>query len=256
MQSVDPSTIEHAPKQQDASTPEEPGLPLRCRPVYLAAEFSTIFILGPILLIFYQRSIGVFLIPGLLAVATVCTLVLLKDPSFDRRWLLGFDGFLPWLRQLPFIFLPAAAVLTVGCAVFRPELLFAFPRGHTLIWLMVMVLYPLLSAYPQEIIFRTFFFHRYHRLFPTDTSKIMVSGFCFGLAHVFFANWIAPVLATLEESYLPAPSPDPARLFWSRWSTASGGITSSPSVWGGIFIPVRLVCKPHHRSVWMNMSKV
>ena len=29
-----------------------------------------------------------------------------------------------------------------------------------------MIFYPLVSVYPQEIIFRSFFFHRYRDLFP------------------------------------------------------------------------------------------
>ena len=87
--------------------------------------------------------------------------------------------------------------LAVACAVFRPNLLFAFPRNNTFIWLMVMLLYPLLSVYPQEVIYRVFFFHRYRRLFRNDATRFVISGLCFGLAHLFFANWIAPALTTL-----------------------------------------------------------
>jgi DNA-binding transcriptional LysR family regulator len=38
-----------------------------------------------------------------------------------------------------------------------------------------MLFYPLLSAYPQEIIFRTFIFHRYQPLFPNSSMEFVAS---------------------------------------------------------------------------------
>jgi membrane protease YdiL (CAAX protease family) len=173
---------------------EAPPVPLRCNRIYLAVELLLLFVLGPLLLFVYRRSIGVFLIPALLAVAGFCMLLLLRDPAFDRGSLVRTGGFHRWLKQLPVTVLPGTAALAAGCAVFRPDLLFSFASERTLIWLLVIVLYPLLSAVPQEIIFRTFFFHRYQRLFPNDICMMLTNGVCFGLAHLFFGNWLAPAL--------------------------------------------------------------
>ncbi len=60
-----------------------------------------------------------------------------------------------------------------------------------------MVLYPLVSVYPQEIIFRAYFFHRYRLLFPRPAVMILASGLCFGLVHVFFFNAWALTLSTV-----------------------------------------------------------
>jgi membrane protease YdiL (CAAX protease family) len=60
-----------------------------------------------------------------------------------------------------------------------------------------MILYPLLSVYPQELIFRPFLFHRYRDLFPEQWMMVLVSGLTFGLAHIFFENWIAPILSVI-----------------------------------------------------------
>ncbi|MGD8563152.1 MAG: CPBP family intramembrane metalloprotease [Desulfarculaceae bacterium] len=60
-----------------------------------------------------------------------------------------------------------------------------------------MLLYPLLAAYPQEIIFRGFFFERYQRLFSNDYKMLIVSALSFGLSHAMYGNWLAPVLAAL-----------------------------------------------------------
>jgi membrane protease YdiL (CAAX protease family) len=59
-----------------------------------------------------------------------------------------------------------------------------------------MVLYPL-SAWAQEIVFRTFFFHRYGPLFATARRRILASGLIFGWAHVVVNDLAAIPLATI-----------------------------------------------------------
>lgn len=59
----------------------------------------------------------------------------------------------------------------------------------------LMVMYPLLSALPQEFIFCSFFFERYAPFFKTERAKIIASAIVFAYAHVLFINWVAPVLS-------------------------------------------------------------
>lgn len=94
-------------------------------------------------------------------------------------------------------FLPGAAVISLLVAVLRPELLFAFPQREPTWWLVVMLAYPLLSVYPQELIFRTFFFHRYESLFKTRLGCLLLSAAVFGLAHLFFNHWLAPTMTAV-----------------------------------------------------------
>ena len=77
-----------------------------------------------------------------------------------------------------------------------PDQLLILPRERTELWLTILVLYPLLSAIPQELFYRALFFERYGRLFPGRPWAIAVNAGCFGLAHLFFANWPAVLLAT------------------------------------------------------------
>ena len=227
----DPQPTERTNDQRDPLPPASPSALLRCNRIYLAVEFFLIFIMGPFVLVVFRHSFAMLLIPALLLVSGVCLLLLLKDPSFDRQSLYRISGFDRWLKGLPVIFLPCSVSLLIATAVFRPELLFAFPRNNTITWLLVMVLYPLLSVYPQEIIFRTFFFHRYHLLFPNDLSKIVVSGLCFGLAHLFFANWIAPVLSTLGGLIF-------ARTYARSYSTIV--VSLEHGLWGNILFTIGL----------------
>jgi uncharacterized protein len=77
-----------------------------------------------------------------------------------------------------------------------PELLFGFVREKPLFWLIVMVMYPLISVVPQEIIFRRYMFDRYKTAF-SPRVLVLVSGVGFGFAHIVFGNWVAPVLCVI-----------------------------------------------------------
>ena len=46
--------------------------------------------------------------------------------------------------------------------------------------------YPILSVYPQGIVYRGFFFHRYRKLFPDRRLLILASALVFGYGHVIY----------------------------------------------------------------------
>jgi membrane protease YdiL (CAAX protease family) len=78
----------------------------------------------------------------------------------------------------------------------RPEALFQLPRTRTGLWLIIMIAYPLLSVYPQELIFRTFLFHRYRVLLP-PRALMLTSALAFGYAHIVLHNLPSVLLSTL-----------------------------------------------------------
>jgi membrane protease YdiL (CAAX protease family) len=86
-------------------------------------------------------------------------------------------------------------VIGLGVWVFMPERLFSFVRRAPLFWAVVMVLYPLLSVYPQEVFFRAFFFHRYRRLFGQGVATVIASAVLFGFVHIVFGHWISILLS-------------------------------------------------------------
>jgi len=182
-------------RKNEHTIPKLPKVPERFAMVYLAIEFFIVFISLPLAIYINRRSFGPFLIPLLLLFAVIFAIFLLTDPTFDRRSLIRVTNFYTCMRQTLLTFIIWSATIMLICVVFRPDLIFAFPRNNPKIWIMVLLLYPLLSVYPQEIIFRTFIFHRYQPLFPNRSSMIIASGISFGLAHLFFANWIAPLLS-------------------------------------------------------------
>jgi membrane protease YdiL (CAAX protease family) len=172
-----------------ATTPVSAGSTGRRR----VAELALLFTAGPALLTLGPRWL---VSVGILASGLLCAGVLLRDPTFPRRELVGAPGIRPGLG----IVLRRAVFVSLGLVVVAvatvPKSLFAFPRHRTSLWLLVMVLYPL-SAYAQEIVFRTFFFHRYGHLFSTGRRRILASGLIFGWAHVVVNDLAAIPLAAV-----------------------------------------------------------
>ena len=89
-------------------------------------------------------------------------------------------------------FVGVALVVGAGVYAFLPEQFLSFPRQRPGIFLLVMVLYPLVSALPQEIMFRSFYFVRYKELFRGDAFLAVSSVAVFGLLHLPFPMLVLP----------------------------------------------------------------
>lgn len=159
----------------------------------LAIELAVIFFALPLLLAVYWR--GLSPIPILLVVALCGYGVLHFDSAFDRRHLTVWPR-----RQLPVIlFRTLGLCVFIGLLVwlFVPQRLFNFVQRAPGVWATVMVLYPLLSVYPQEFLYRAYFFHRYRALFRNDMSMVLVNALAFGFVHIIFGNWISVGLSAV-----------------------------------------------------------
>ncbi len=93
------------------------------------------------------------------------------------------------------------AVATVACLAILlaldPSRLFWLPRNRPLWMPVMMVLYPLLSVLPQEIVYRSYFFERFRPILNNKTLMVLASAGMFGFVHVIFHNWVAPSLSLL-----------------------------------------------------------
>ena len=94
-------------------------------------------------------------------------------------------------------FIILSCLLTLFTLVMIPEHFLRLPKDRPIIWLMVMIFYPLLSVIPQEIIFRSFFFRRYAKLFDTPQKMILFSALSFGWVHILLLNWVAVVFSAI-----------------------------------------------------------
>ena len=151
----------------------------------LAFEFLLLFFGVPLLIVY--RVLPNAPIPYLFIAGMVTFLILRHDCSP----LLSFRGVAANLPRL--LLRDAIFLLLLGLAVrlFAPELLFSMIKRSPLLWAVIMLLYPLLSVYPQELLYRAFFFHRYQPLFGSGWFMLLASACAFGFVHIIFGNWLA-----------------------------------------------------------------
>jgi uncharacterized protein len=165
------------------------------RLLLLALEFAAIFVAVPLLV--YSRLIPNAPIPYLV-VAGACAFAFLRhDPTFDQSRLSSGRHVARLL--LPLLLRDAVFLSFLGVAVWRfaPHLLFSLVRRAPLLWAAIVLLYPLLSVYPQELLYRAFFFHRYQPLFGSGWRVLFASACAFGFAHVILGNWISVALCLI-----------------------------------------------------------
>ncbi len=89
----------------------------------------------------------------------------------------------------------ACVVMVLFMKFFDPDRLFVMAYERPFAMIMIFTIYPILSALPQELIFCSFFFHRYKRYFKTPTVRIIASAIVFAYAHMLYINWVAPTLS-------------------------------------------------------------
>ncbi|MEV4320548.1 type II CAAX endopeptidase family protein [Actinocrispum sp. NPDC049592] len=164
------------------------------RRVYLVAEYLVLFFVTVAAFITFAR--GVSPIPFLVVLGAGALVYLLRQPAFDRQDLWRPQAIRTQLRPILTLWVIAWVAAIAGLLVYDSSLLFGLPRTQPVLWAVIMVAYPLFSAYPQELIFRAFLFQRYGRAFgPAGT--IVASAASFGFAHIFFHNWFAVIASTV-----------------------------------------------------------
>ena len=144
---------------------------------WLVIEFLLLF--GALPLGFRFSPVRLPALPLLWVVAGYALWQLLIDPRFDRAKLWSMGQLPGRLGVILAIFAAAAFAIWFGVRRFAPQLEWTFVREHAAYWAVVMVVYPVLSVYPQGVIYRAFFFERYAGLFPANWAMIFASAVAF-----------------------------------------------------------------------------
>ncbi|MEM1372221.1 MAG: CPBP family intramembrane glutamic endopeptidase, partial [Pseudomonadota bacterium] len=159
-------------------------------------------------------------------------MVLLWDRGFLLRREL-IKG-MPWRELLSIIalFVIGGGMVAAYVAQEMPRVFLSFPRDRPEIWQRVMILYPLASVIVQELVYRTFFFHRYGALFGQATwLMVLINGVLFGVAHMLFNNWVA-VAGTTVIGFLLAYRYAVTRSLWA--------VCIEHTLWGWLVFTVGL----------------
>ncbi len=160
-------------------------------------EFLLFFVGVPLVMYVWREHVKITLLLFMMSAALLCVSLLLKDHTFKRFRFWNKPGFRQWIKPVSLQFLGLMLFTTTVFYILRPDDIFYYPKYYFSDWLLLLVMYPLLSAIPQEIIFRTFLFHRYKTIIPSKTLRIYVSSLCFGFAHLFYNNWVAVLLSVV-----------------------------------------------------------
>lgn len=184
-----------------SSTGDAPPTPVGFARTWRWIELIALFVASPaamwMIVMYGPPALSRWILVVLVAVFVGCLVVLVRDREFDRRQLWNQSGLLPGLKQFVLLApLPLCALLAM-LWLWQPSALFAFPRDSPRIYALVMFTYPLLSVFPQEVIWRTFFFHRYEAILGRGWPTVAASAIAFGWMHCVFNNWIAVVLTML-----------------------------------------------------------
>lgn len=159
-------------------------------------ECTAIFLIAPLAMsaLVASGTVSARSAPNTFAVLCVIALVLTAiTPGFSLKRMLLSNPVADWRATLLF-FVVTAAVTVALTWWLLPERLFWMPRHAPDLWQRILLYYPLLSVLPQGIIYRTLFFERYRVLFPSNAAAIGAHAVAFGLAHLFFLNWVAVAL--------------------------------------------------------------
>ena len=126
---------------------------------YLALEFALLCIALPVLTAVFMRGRPFFIVLWL--AATVCAIILHSDREFRALPRVTPAEFMPEFRRVMVRFVAIAVPLTVAVALWARDIFLFLPRNLPSLWCMILVFYPLVSVYPQGIIYRAFVFRRY-----------------------------------------------------------------------------------------------
>ena len=109
----------------------------------------------------------------------------------------NWPGLRAGLKHVLLRFTVLAPLIALLAWFFIPESFLSMPRDRPELWVRIMFLYPLLSVWPQEIIYRSFIYHRYGPLWGNARGYIAASTISFGFMHVMFLNPVAVIMTAL-----------------------------------------------------------
>ena len=141
---------------------------------------------------------SVLLIPILIFIL----LILRFNPEFKWKELIYLRVSRNNLKKDSIILLACTASLLLTVLILFPQKLFNLPRANPLIWIALSGFYPVFSAYPQEILFRTYIFKRYPGIFPKNWMKIAASGVSFSFVHILYYHPLSMILSLIGGIYL------------------------------------------------------
>lgn len=206
--------------------------PTGARRLWLAAEMTTLFAGAPIVMHQAVHGGRLPLFLALIPVLLVALSLLAADRSFQLRHELskGFSG--RALVSMVILAAFGAAAMSAFVLNQHPHWFMEFAVNRPETYKRIMLLYPLASVAAQELVYRTFFFHRYGPLFGEHRwLAIVLNGLLFGFAHIVVGTPFA-ILGTCLTGLLFAARYAATRSYWA--------VLIEHTIWGWLVFTIGL----------------
>ena len=149
---------------------------------YIRAEFTLLFIILPLL--YFFDVIPFHKVIPLVALFVYCLVILITAKRISS------DKFTLTAEWKPILL---RFVIIIGITLFFiwffADSLWADLTANKKL-LVAIIIYPVLSAFPQELIFREFFYYRYATIFRNPSVLLVVNVVLFSFAHLYFMSWV------------------------------------------------------------------
>ena len=158
---------------------------------YKLVELVLLFVLLPLsFLLDYDFKVKTGLvILGFIYILTI--LFKFTDASFKVKSSLNWSKFFK-ITAIKFIVI--ALITTCYVLYIDSSLLFYVPLNNPKLFVVILGVYTFLSVWPQEIIYRSFFYKRYQDLCSSKIVFMVLNAVIFSLAHVFLKNILVLIL--------------------------------------------------------------
>ena len=202
------------------------------RKVYLIIELVLLFLAVPCAFYLLGRESISIIIPVLMVIAAYCLWQLLRDRSVDNASLFSLEVLGGQIKPIALRFVIGGLFLSGIVYFAAPDQFLALPKNNLRLWLTIILLYPLLSVLPQELIYRTFLFQRYSSLIRGNPiHMIIMSAALFSIAHLVFNNWQALVLTAMGGLMLA---------YTYHRSKSVICVSLEHAIWGNLFFTIGL----------------
>lgn len=158
---------------------------------YKRIEFLILFVILPLSFAF-SYALELKMAIGVLGFIYVILVLLVSERKKIK--LTSHLNFKKFFKATILKLLVIATITTVFVWFTNKALLFNVFLNKPKLWLIILFIYSFFSVYPQELIYRTFYFQRYNVLFKNETIFILINALLFSLAHIFFKNLLVMVL--------------------------------------------------------------
>jgi len=166
---------------------------------FLRVEFLFIFVALPLLGYLHPRYISP--IPVLISILGYVFFVSLRHKKIRQKNIFTLHHHHhKLLSSIYNRILVSLIVMMVAILFYDHYLIFKMIMKDPLLWLALLFVYPVFSVLPQEIIFRSFFFARYKKIFQRY-SLVLMSAASFSFSHIIFENWIAIIFTFIGGLY-------------------------------------------------------